>query len=225
MNGVAIYMEGGGDSVAGKRALPQGMDALLEPIKAAARDKAWHWKLVPCGGRDKAFRAFRNAVSASEYAVVALLVDSEDAVDSRSPARHLVQRDHWDLAFAQEESVHMMVQVMETWILADQDALRAYYGTRLNASALPVQRNLEEVAKKETFCARWRGRLRQQARANMEKSGMPARFSPVLIRMSSSNGVRTSSACGTGSRAGCKRDGAGRTAPSTTSPTRMTLVT
>ena len=178
MKGVAIYMEGGGDSVAGKRALRQGMDALLEPIKAA-RDKAWHWKLVPCGGRDKAFRAFRNAVSASEYAVVALLVNSEDAVDSRSPARHLAQRDRWDLAFAPEESVHMMVQVMETWILADQDALRAYYGTRLNASALPVQRNLEDVAKRDVL----RALARATAATSKGEYGKIRHASEILARL------------------------------------------
>ena len=45
MSGVEIYMEGGGDSRDGKAALRQGMDALLEPLKAAARSNALHWKL------------------------------------------------------------------------------------------------------------------------------------------------------------------------------------
>ena len=61
MSGVAIYMEGGGDGKDAKAALRQGMDALLQPLKEAARAKALHWKLVPCGGRDKAFRGFRSA--------------------------------------------------------------------------------------------------------------------------------------------------------------------
>ena len=146
MNGVAIYMEGGGDGAAGRRALRQGMDALLEPIKAVARNNAWHWKLVACGGRDRALRAYRKAVEASDYAVVALLVDSEGPV-SDTPVRHLARRDRWQLAFAPPESIHMMVQVMETWILADQDALRAYYGARFRASALPGHGNLEDLAK------------------------------------------------------------------------------
>lgn len=146
MNGIAIYMEGGGDGAAGRRALRQGMDALLEPIKAVARGKAWHWKLVACGGRDRAFRAFRSAVRAGDYAVVALLVDSEEPV-SDTPSRHVARRDGWQLAFAQPDSIHMMVQVMETWLLADQDTLRGYYGARFRASALPSHADLEDLAK------------------------------------------------------------------------------
>ena len=148
MRGVAIYMEGGGDRADGKNALRQGMDKLLEPVKAVARSNAWHWKLVPCGGRDAAFRAFRNAISAHSDAIVALLVDSEGPVSAdTAPRAHLAQRDGWQLAAAQEDAVHLMVQVMETWIVADGNALRAYYGQGFNVNAMPRQRSLEDVPK------------------------------------------------------------------------------
>jgi len=61
VSGVAIYMEGGGDGKGAKAALRQGMDALLRPLKEAARAKALRWKLVPCGARGEAFRGFRRA--------------------------------------------------------------------------------------------------------------------------------------------------------------------
>ena len=38
-----------------------------------------------------------------------------------------------------------MVQAMETWIVADPDALAAYYGQRFLAKALPDTANLENV--------------------------------------------------------------------------------
>lgn len=145
-------MEGGGDRADGKKALRQGMDALLAPIKAMASDRGWRWKLVPSGGRHRAFRAYRNAVRANEYAVVVLLVDSEYPV-SAPPVHHLEQKDRWQLAFAPAESVHMMVQVMETWILADEDALRRYYGAGLKRAALPSRRDLEDVAKQDVLDA------------------------------------------------------------------------
>lgn len=47
MKHIAIYMEGGGDHKAGKAALRQGMDALLQPLKEIARSHALGWKLVP----------------------------------------------------------------------------------------------------------------------------------------------------------------------------------
>lgn len=148
MSGVAIYMEGGGNSKDGKVALRQGMDALLNPLKAAARSKALHWRLVACGSRNAAFQAFCNAVSASDDAFVMLLVDSEAPV-STGPRRHLASRDGWDLSFADEEAVHLMVEVMETWIIADADALVTYYGQRFRRNALPSRQNLEDVSKSD----------------------------------------------------------------------------
>ena len=44
--------------------------------------------------------------------------------------------------------VHLMVQMMETWIVADPDALKAYYGQGFRANTLPRHQNLEEVSKR-----------------------------------------------------------------------------
>lgn len=147
MRGVAIYMEGGGESPGGKAALRQGMDALLEPLKAAARKHRLRWKLVPCGGRDGAFRAFRKAPD--DDALVVLLVDSEAPVGSTSPVAHLGQRDGWALRRDENDAIHLMVQVMETWIVADMDALTEYYGRGFRPNRLPRHQALEEVPKAE----------------------------------------------------------------------------
>ena len=146
MNGVEIYMEGGGDSRDGKAGLRQGMDALLAPLKLTARQKALRWKLVCCGSRDAALRAFRNATAADRGAYVALLVDTEGPV-SESLGQHLTLRDGWDVTSADEDAIHLMVQVMETWIVADPDTLARYYGQGFRSNALPRAQNLEEVSK------------------------------------------------------------------------------
>ena len=52
MTGIAIYIEGGGDSSSGKAQLRMGFDALLHPQKNAARARKMGWKLVLCGGRN-----------------------------------------------------------------------------------------------------------------------------------------------------------------------------
>ena len=145
MRDITIYMEGGGDSKDGKVALRQGMDTLLAPLKRAAERNALHWKLVCCGSRSAALRDFRNAVQAGRGGFVAL-VDAEGPV-SEDPRRHLASRDEWDVTFADDDAVHLMVQVMETWIVADADALADYYGKGFRRSALPGAKNLEDVPK------------------------------------------------------------------------------
>ena len=147
MSGVAIYMEGG-DGKDTKAALRQGMDALLHPLKEVARARALHWKLVPCGGRDKALQGFRNAAVNGDDAIVVLLVDAEGSVD-RAPHLHLQSRAGWNMDFADEDTINLMVQTMETWIVSDLDALSRYYGQNFNGNVLPSRENLEEVAKEE----------------------------------------------------------------------------
>lgn len=148
MSGITIYLEGGGTGPGTKAALRQGMDAFLDPIKQLARAKSWRWKLIPCGGRDQTFRRFCNAVTGTPPdGLVVLLVDAEAGIDNDTPREHLQTRDHWALAFATNEMVHLMVQIMETWIIADQETLAAYYGPGFRANALPAADNLEGVSK------------------------------------------------------------------------------
>ena len=126
------------------------MDAFLAEIKEAVRANRWTWKLVPCGGRRSAHDAFQNARDRAEDGeTIVLLVDSEEAVAAESPIEHLRTRqdDGWDLAGATDDQVHLMVQTMETWIIADPDALAAYYGQGFQANALPSRPDLEEEDK------------------------------------------------------------------------------
>lgn len=46
-----------------------------------------------------------------------------------------------------------MVQVMESWFLADKQALADYYGQGFLANSLPGQPNIELIAKAEVFNA------------------------------------------------------------------------
>jgi len=146
VSGVAIYMEGGGDGKDTKAALRQGMDAFLTPLKDKARAKSWRWKVVCCGGRTAAFDGFRNAIRSGDDAIVALLVDAEAPVNSSSRV-HLQSREGWNLAFCSDDVVHLMVQTMEAWIVADPDTLTAYYGQYFRRNTLPRTQNLETVAK------------------------------------------------------------------------------
>ncbi len=85
--------------------------------------------------------------------IVVLLVDAETVVISNSPRVHLQTRDCWDLRFATDDMVHLMVQAMETWIVADPDALAAFYRQRFLANALPNTANLESVPREDIIRA------------------------------------------------------------------------
>jgi len=145
---IAIYFEGGGDSKDTKAALRQGMHAFLKPLVDLARQHSYHWKTIPCGGRNQTWNAFSDALKTEPGMFNVLLVDSEDKVKGL-PRAHLGEQDKWNLQGAQEEQVHLMAQCMETWLVADPEALAEYYDQGFNANALPGRLNLEDEPKSE----------------------------------------------------------------------------
>lgn len=158
MTDIAIYVEGGGDNIQQKTELRQGLDALLRDVKSRAQAKRHGWKLVPCGGRNATYDAFVNALRSAPAAVNVLLVDSEEAIAdetgdrmraARARVDHLTQRDGWNLTAADPERIHLMVQCMEAWIVADADALQRFYGQHFARNALPARDNLEGESKRD----------------------------------------------------------------------------
>jgi hypothetical protein len=86
------------------------------------------------------------------------LVDSEDPIsalsdntnaDSTACVAHLTQRDKWDLASVPANQVHLMIQCMETWIVAAPDALARFYGQHFGGNYLPTRLNLEDECKRD----------------------------------------------------------------------------
>lgn len=137
-----IYLEGGGDSKAGKIACQKGFRMLLEKCGLKGRMP----RLVACGARNSAYNNFRTAHengAADDY--IALLVDSEDPVaDINATWEHLRQRDGWQMpGGADDEQVLLMTTCMETWIVADRAVLTEHYGQHLQDSALPPPADLE----------------------------------------------------------------------------------
>src|SRR5260221_14731337 len=86
MKEIAIYVEGGGETLQYQVELRNGLDILLGSQKQSARDKKLGWKLVPCGGRDQAYKAFVNRLRQStKETLVILLVDAEGEIVAESP--------------------------------------------------------------------------------------------------------------------------------------------
>lgn len=113
------------------------------------------WNLVMCGSRREAYDRFLRETSSSSDELIVLLVDSEAEV-TKAPRAHLAARTgdewtFWDQAL--DDQVQLMVQTMETWLIADAEALRSYYGTHFNRNVLPKRQNLEEVSKENVSSA------------------------------------------------------------------------
>ena len=168
MRKIFIYVEGG-YTADQKSVLRIGFDQLLNAQKEAARVKRLRWKLVFSGSRNGAYWNFINAVKrADAVTLCVLLVDSEEGLTPESPVAadetpaharqrkladakvrrdHVVARDRWDLSDVPPERVHLMVRCMETWIVADSQQLKVYYGKNFHDKCLPTRANLEDEPK------------------------------------------------------------------------------
>lgn len=110
----------------------------------------------PCGGRREAFDNFCRAMkSADANQLPLLLVDAEDAIAAgHTTWQHLKARpsDDWDRpAGAGDDRAFLMVQVMETWFLADRVMLRRYFGPHFSDAPFRVWPALEAVPKQTVY--------------------------------------------------------------------------
>ena len=142
-----LYIEGGGDnrqrhSKALRVRFRQGWNAFFKSAGLGGRMP----KIVPGGGRQQTFERFAIAFAGGGPGIVPLLlVDSEAPVATgQSVWQHL----GWDRPLgAGDDQAFMMVQIMETWFLADRDSLKRYFGTEFRENALKQWPQLEDVSK------------------------------------------------------------------------------
>lgn len=146
---IRIYAEGGGDQKETKARLRRGFGEFLAELRARARTKRIHWNIIACGSRTSAFDDYKTALRSHPEALNLLLVDAEGPVTSDSPWEHLRTRpgDQWENPGVQDKHCHLMVQTMETWLIADREKLAEYYGRGFNENALPDNPKVEEIDK------------------------------------------------------------------------------
>ena len=145
---MTVYLEGGGDDRSLRARFREGWRRFLQ---SAGADRV---KIVRGGGREQTFRCFAAAVTAAgPRAAVLLLVDSEGPVaEGRTVWKHLGARDGWTPPDgAGDDQAFLMVQVMETWFLADRGALRVYFGAGFRENAIRGWPALENVPKARVF--------------------------------------------------------------------------
>ena len=145
-----IYAEGGGSRSVDIE-LRKGFKRLWERCGFGGRLP----RMFPSGGRDSAYQDFKNHVDGSSgQDFVGLLVDSEAIVtDTERPWEHLRRRDQWVKPNGvEDEQAMLMTTCMETWIVADRDALRTKYSRgEWREDALPPLEDLERRRRQDVL--------------------------------------------------------------------------
>jgi Domain of unknown function (DUF4276) len=183
-----LFVEGGGHhNDALKTECRRAFATLLENA-GFSRGRRPH--IVPCGSRRNAYEQFCTAVRNGEAAI--LLVDAEAPVVVKDPWQHVAQRpgDEWGRPEgATEDHLHLMVQCMEAWFLADRRALEAFFGQGFHENALPAATcKPEEVGKPDLY------RRLEQATRKTKTKGLygKGKHSFKLLEMLDPNLIRKS---------------------------------
>ena len=145
-----LYIEGGGDGKAGKSRCREGFRKLLKKCDFAGQMPS----LTACGSRESAYDRFKSAQEhGPKECYVALLIDSEEPLSNIDETwDHLVRRDRWQKPRgARDDQVLFMTTCMETWIVADYNALRVHFGQGIQLSALPPADDLERRPRDEVL--------------------------------------------------------------------------
>lgn len=148
---IHIFIEGGGGGSSSKQ-LAIAMRRAFKTLISRAGIPASQFIVVRCGSRTQAFKLFENAAKQTVGGIIPfLLVDSEEAVPAQTnPWTFLQQRDGWNRpANVRDDQVHLMTHCMETWFLADTEALNRYFSTGFNANALPKTQPIETALKED----------------------------------------------------------------------------
>ena len=140
-----VFTEGGARGPLGKE-LRRALSKFLVRAGVELSD----FLVTACGSRGRAYHDFCEAIRRREPAI--LLVDAEGPVTDASPWQHLRASNNWSQpSGATNNQCHLMVQVMESWFLADPDALQSYYGQRFRRQDLPANPDIELVSKQDVL--------------------------------------------------------------------------
>jgi hypothetical protein len=144
---IRIYVEGGGKGNPRAR-IRKAFNAFFASLVATARESGIRWELIPCGSRNSTLEDFKTALRSHPDAFNVLLVDADGPMRGSKPKQHLHNPNHgWDLQVVSDEQCHLMVQIFEAWLVADVEALEAFFSPGFNARRLPKHPKVEEIDK------------------------------------------------------------------------------
>ena len=144
-----LYVEGAGPRRAQQSQCRRAFARFFE--SAGVKNKPG---VKPSGGRGEAFDNFCRAVKTADAdELPLLLVDAEAPVAAEHTAwQHLKAHDGWEKPKgAADDQAFLMVQVMETWFVADPVSLRQYFGPHFSNVPFHAWPVLEAVPKQTVY--------------------------------------------------------------------------
>ena len=140
-----VYVEGGG-----RKALDRECRRAFGAFLSKARVPQGTVEIEACGPRGDAYKTFSADLRKGLSTV--LLLDAEGPVTTQSTWQHLKDNDNWDRpANAADGQCHLMVQIMESWFLADVMTLESFFGTGFRKQSLPGNPKVEDVPKQDVL--------------------------------------------------------------------------
>ena len=112
--------------------------------------------MLPCGNRDAAYDDFCRALKTYSKAFNILLVDSEVSVPAgKTQWQHLKDLNNkWECPpGVSDNQCFLMIESMETWLIADMKALKEFYGQGFLPNAIPKAADIESINKKSLLDA------------------------------------------------------------------------
>jgi hypothetical protein len=144
---VRVFVEGGGPQRRTQTACRKAFHLFFEKL-LGDRPKP---RIIPSGSRNETYRDFCRTLASEPGTFPVLLVDSEGPVSAGNTARvHLRDGDHWTEVMP-DTQVHLMVQCMEAWFLADVPAVVQYYQHEFAESALRGNPDIEAIPKRDVM--------------------------------------------------------------------------
>ncbi len=132
-------------------ALREGFHNFFGELIERAREKSIKFRIIMCGSKFITFKDFLSAAKIYPDSFVSFLIDADDVVGEEETAKSFLQKQNssWHWQTVNEEQCFLMVQVMESWFLADVDALANYYGQNFNRNTLAKIKKVEKIAKSD----------------------------------------------------------------------------
>ncbi|MCW5959560.1 MAG: DUF4276 family protein [Pyrinomonadaceae bacterium] len=149
---VVIYIEG--DT---KRKGKSNAITLRQGFREFFKDLAGEIKipieLKLVGAREFTIKVFLAEQEYNSDSFTVLLVDSEGRLDENETPKTFLQKisDKFDFKNVKDEQCHLMVQLMESWFVADKEKLAEFYDKDFNAKALPKNKNIEQIPKNDVI--------------------------------------------------------------------------
>ena len=156
----------------GSSNLRPGFSQLFQSHVNRARAKRLRFKLVAGGPGTETIKDFLRFCSTEPSSLNVLLIDSEGPVTDtiRYISDSIRSLSMWNAGVScSDEQIHLMVQAMEAWFVADPQSLSRRFGQNYSTRHLPSPESAETVSTADLLTAIRRGLPQSRRRRGYDK--------------------------------------------------------